>query len=121
MRHRWLSLLIFGAVTLSTLSFHPFPTHSASYPTVSRTRTQPRQAGNIRIQQANPVVNEQRQLSLTATDASGQPITGVTWESGSPDIASVDPNTGVVSGIQRGFATITARRGSDSISVFVVV
>lgn len=121
MKHRWFSLLIIGALTISTFSFHPFPTHSASSPTVSRTRTQPRQTGNIRIQQANPVVNEQRQLTLTATDTGGQPVTGVSWESGSPDIAMVDPNTGVVSGIQRGFATITARRGSDSISVFVVV
>ena len=121
MKYRWFSLLIIGALTISTFSFHPFPTHSASYPTVNRTRTQPRQAGNIRIQQANPVVNEQRQLTLTATDTGGQPVTGVTWESGSPDIATVDPNTGVVSGSQRGFATITARRGSDSISVFVVV
>lgn len=121
MRHRWLSLLILGAVTLSTLSFHPVSTHSASHSTINHQLTQSRQSSTIRIQQANPVVNEQRQLTLTATDTGGQPVTGVTWESGSPDIATVDPNTGVVSGIQRGFATITARRGSDSISVFVVV
>lgn len=79
------------------------------------------QTGALRIAQRNPVVNEKRQLTLSVTDANGQPVTGVTWESGSPDIASVNPQTGVVQGVTRGFATITARRGADSISTFVSV
>src|SRR5262245_50696862 len=54
----------------------------------------------------NPVVNEANQITVIAVDAGGQPVTsGVTFESGSPDIAAVDPMTGVVRGMQRGFAT----------------
>lgn len=79
------------------------------------------QNGNLKITQVNPVVNEKNQIPLTASDLAGQPVTGVTWESGSPDIASVDPQTGVVKGVDHGFATITARRGTDSVSTFVVV
>src|SRR5262249_16064375 len=51
----------------------------------------------------------------------GQPVTGAMFESGSPEIAKVDAVTGAVTGVMRGFATITARRGSDSVSAFVVV
>jgi sugar lactone lactonase YvrE len=69
----------------------------------------------------NPVVNEGRQLQLSVIDVSGQAVTGVTFESGSPDIAQVNPQTGMIIGIQRGFATITGRRGSESVSNFVVV
>ncbi|MBL8149568.1 MAG: Ig-like domain-containing protein, partial [Blastocatellia bacterium] len=69
----------------------------------------------------NPVVNEGRQIQLSVTNSAGQIQTGFTFESGSPDIAQVDPQTGIVSGRQRGFVTITARRGSDTISNFVVV
>ncbi|MBX7218565.1 MAG: IPT/TIG domain-containing protein [Blastocatellia bacterium] len=81
----------------------------------------PQQSGTLRIKERNPVVNETKQITLTATDAGGQPVTGVAWESGSPDIAQVDPQTGVVRGMQRGFATITAKRGPDTVSIFVAV
>lgn len=80
-----------------------------------------RQNSAILIRERNPVVNEGNEISLSAIDFSGQPVTGVTWESGSPDIASVAPQTGRVTGVQQGFATITARRGTDSVSIFVVV
>src|SRR5688572_2408265 len=83
------------------------------------------QSANLRIVgpkgESNPVVNEGNQLQLQVIDSSGQPATGTTFQSGSPDIASVDAVTGMVGGIQQGFATITARRGNDSISEFVVV
>ncbi|HND18827.1 MAG TPA: Ig-like domain-containing protein, partial [Acidobacteriota bacterium] len=69
------------------------------------------QSGGIRIREINPVVNEQNQIPLTAIDASNQPVTNVVWESGSPEIASVDAQSGRVSGVRQGFATITARRG----------
>ncbi len=71
---------------------------------------------------SNPVVNEGRLIELSAVDNSNQPIaSGISWESDSPDIATVDPNTGVVTGKRRGFTTITARRGSESSSAFVVI
>lgn len=79
------------------------------------------QSGGIRIREINPVVNEQNQITLTAIDASNQPVTNVVWESGSPEIASVDAQSGRVSGVRQGFATITARRGEASFSTFVVV
>src|SRR5437773_9077676 len=69
----------------------------------------------------NPVVNEGRQLQLSVVDANGQAVSGVTFESGSPEIARVDAQTGMVTGVERGFATITARRGNDTVSCFVAV
>jgi sugar lactone lactonase YvrE len=79
------------------------------------------QSSVIRFRELNPVVNEGKQIMLTAVDASGQAVKDVIFESGSPDIASVDRQTGMVSGVRRGFATITARKGSETVSTFVVV
>ncbi|MEW6731107.1 MAG: IPT/TIG domain-containing protein [Acidobacteriota bacterium] len=79
------------------------------------------QSGNLKIRERNPVVNENNLINLTATDANNNPVSGVNWTSGSPDIASVDATTGMVRGIRRGFATITARRSNDSVSTFVAV
>jgi sugar lactone lactonase YvrE len=70
--------------------------------------------------ESTPVVNENKQLQLRVIEG-GQAVSGVTFESGSPEIARIDPQTGMVNGVQRGFATITARRGGQSISAFVVV
>src|SRR5436190_2173763 len=64
------------------------------------------QSGNLRIREKNPVVNEGNQITLTAIDAGGQPVSGVTWESGSPDIAGVDSQSGMVRGVLQGFATV---------------
>src|SRR5438046_1137360 len=63
-------------------------------------------SSNLRIKEQNPVVNEGKQITLTAVDANGQPVTDVTWESGSPEVASVNSQQGVVTGTQRGFSTI---------------
>src|SRR5687768_14856994 len=79
------------------------------------------QTPDIKLREVSPVVNEGKQIALTPVDANGQVLTGVTFESGSPDIASVDSATGMVKGNNRGFATITARKGNDSVSVFVAV
>ncbi|MEW6731972.1 MAG: Ig-like domain-containing protein [Acidobacteriota bacterium] len=79
------------------------------------------QNSGLKLQQRNPVVNEGGQITLTALDANDRPVTGVVFVSGSPDIAVVDQTTGLVRGVKRGFATITARRGNDSVSTFVVV
>lgn len=75
----------------------------------------------IEIRQRNPVVNEGNQIQLTVIDANGQSPDDIRWTSGSPDIAHIDPQTGVISGVRQGFATITAFHGSQSTSVFVVV
>ncbi len=75
----------------------------------------------FRIVEPNPVVNEGRRVVLRLTDDEDRPIPGATWSSGSPDIARVDPETGLVRGLKRGFATITAQVGDERVSTFVVV
>ncbi len=76
----------------------------------------------FRIKQRNPVVNEGNRIVLTTVDSSGNNANeGTIWQSGSPDIAQVNPTTGEVSGIKSGFATITARRGDATSSVFIAV
>ena len=120
------SLRILYFSLILTLVFQSLPLTRTSADFTSRAfpgagRTPARQQATLRIRERNPVVNETKQLTLTAVDASDQPLTGVTWESGSPDIASVDPQTGVVRGVKQGFATVTARRDGESFSTFVVV
>ncbi len=78
-------------------------------------------AQNLLIKQRNPTVNEENRITLTAVDSNGRLADGVIWSSGSPDIAQVNPTTGEVKGVKQGFATITAKRGSESVSTFVVV
>ncbi|MFY9222647.1 MAG: Ig-like domain-containing protein [Blastocatellia bacterium] len=76
----------------------------------------------FRIKQRNPVVNEGNRIVLTTVDSSGNNANeGTIWQSGSPDIAQVNPTTGEVSGIKSGFATITAQRGDATSSVFIAV
>src|SRR5437870_7390524 len=49
----------------------------------------------------NPVMNENKRIQLIAVDINGKPLTDATFQSGSPDIAQVDPQTGMVIGIQQ--------------------
>ncbi|KAF0248374.1 MAG: NHL repeat-containing protein, partial [bacterium] len=58
---------------------------------------------------------------LSLLNSSGQVVTGAAFSSDSPDIANVDGETGMVAGLQRGYATITARMGGQSISTFIIV
>jgi sugar lactone lactonase YvrE len=70
----------------------------------------------------NPVVNVGRQTALSVIDSDGRPVTDVSFQSGSPDVASIDPNTGTATGNMQGFATITARRADgETISTFLTV
>jgi hypothetical protein len=68
-------------------------------------------------------IGDATQLSATLMDASGEILSGrtVTWTSGSPDVASVT-QTGLVTGVTEGTATITAtsetKTGTASIRVF---
>src|SRR5947207_3806399 len=93
--------------------------------TVHLSATSAAQSTNLKLvgpnRDPNPVVNEGRQLQLSVVDANGQAVSGVTFESGSREIARVDAQTGMVTGVERGFATITARRGNESISAFLAV
>jgi sugar lactone lactonase YvrE len=69
----------------------------------------------------NPVVNKNNQIKVTVLDANNQPISStVTYESDSPDIATVDAD-GMVRGLQAGYATVTARTPQGVVSNFVVV
>lgn len=68
-----------------------------------------------------PVVNENSQIMLTVMDANGQPVNnGLTFESDSPDVLTVN-NNGMVTGGQQGYATVTVKMGGLSASAFVAV
>ncbi|HKQ34362.1 MAG TPA: DUF4038 domain-containing protein, partial [Nitrospiraceae bacterium] len=69
-------------------------------------------------------VQQTQQFVATATDASGTPISGLTftWRSSNPTVASVS-NSGLASGLSQGTTTITATNGtmtSNSITLTVV-
>jgi uncharacterized protein YjdB len=72
-----------------------------------------RQVASVVVTAAgNPLIQPGATIQLTATafDASGSPIPGVTflWSSSAPGIASVDPVSGLVSGVAAGTVVITA-------------
>lgn len=75
----------------------------------------------FKINQHRPIVNEGRKLTLTATGGNGQSSNSTRWESGSPEIAQIDPQSGEVVGVMQGYATITAYNNGESDSVFIVV
>src|SRR5262249_26845474 len=79
------------------------------------------QSASIFFKDRNLVVNEAGRITLTVVDGTGQPFTDATVESGGPEIAIVAPKNGIGTGIEQSFATITSRRGNESISTFVVV
>jgi len=58
-------------------------------------------------------VHQTQQFVATATDASGTPISGLTftWRSSTPTVASLD-SAGLASGLAQGTATITATNGT---------
>src|SRR5262249_29662884 len=103
------SLLLIILITASSLIYLSSPNKAAL------------QTSNIKIREINPVVNVNNFIQLTAVDSADRVIPDATWESGSPDIAMVDPATGKIKGVKRGFATITARKGADSFSTFLGV
>lgn len=55
-------------------------------------------------------VGQQQSLDLLVRDASGQiPTSGLVWSSSDPTIVSVDPDTGLASGMGQGGAVVTVR------------
>ncbi|MBX7221172.1 MAG: Ig-like domain-containing protein [Blastocatellia bacterium] len=81
-------------------------------------------SSGIRFVPVDPVTTEggTLQLRAEALDAQGNPIPNapVTFQSNSPEIASVS-STGLVSGVTRGFATITAQSGNSTTGLTVTV
>lgn len=65
---------------------------------------------------------DMRQLQAAVRDAAGRPIAGlpVTWTSSNAAVATID-STGLLTGIDRGTVTITARHGTLSATVQRVV
>ncbi|MGH7469486.1 MAG: carboxypeptidase regulatory-like domain-containing protein [Longimicrobiales bacterium] len=62
------------------------------------------------------------QFTAVARDRRGNALVRTfTWSSSAPGVASVDPNTGRVTGLTTGAATITARNGTVTRSVNVTV
>src|SRR5262245_25987840 len=70
----------------------------------------PQQSSKLRILDPNgdpnPVVNEKGQIQLNVVDEAGQRVSDASFSSGSPEVATVDPNTGMVIGKEQGFTTI---------------
>ncbi|HNC44599.1 MAG TPA: Ig-like domain-containing protein, partial [Acidobacteriota bacterium] len=80
--------------------------------------------GGVQFQSVDPVLQEGGTLQVRAqvVDSQGNPLPGtVTYESGSPEIATVEASTGLVRGVTRGFATITARSGNLSAGLTLTV
>ncbi len=79
-------------------------------------------AGNVSVQPlAGPLpVGFQSQVFVSSgsTDGSGNPVTSsnVTWSTNNPGVVAVSPNTGVVTALSVGSATITATAKSDGTS-----
>lgn len=77
---------------------------------------------SVTINQENPEVTVDGSITLTATvlpdDTTDRTVT---WASEDPDVATVDPVTGEVTGVSIGAATITATAGVITTSVEVSV
>lgn len=110
-------LVLFNIFSSSTAYLYSYPNFKPNY--------LPRAAVNLKITGPNgdavPVVNEGKNLMLKVVDSAGNSINGAKFETDSPDVVNIDPSTGQAQGLTRGFATITARLGNDSISTFLVV
>ncbi|KAF0249065.1 MAG: NHL repeat containing protein, partial [bacterium] len=114
---------LFRIIIVICVCFCLFTGFSSTWLTVTKSYSQNTFSINdfIKIKQRNPVVNEGNQIVLSVINPSGQQVSDITWTSGSPDIATVDKGSGQVQGVKQGSATITAHKGSESTSVFVVV
>ena len=63
----------------------------------------------ISISGGNQEIEYGAPLTLSAVDAEGKPVTGVTWESSNLEVATIDPSSGAVTTKGVGQTTITAK------------
>ena len=81
-------------------------------------------AAVVTVRNAYVVMGSPFKISATAVDADGKPSsTNFTWSSANPGIATIDPVTGVATGVSLGVATVTATASngvSGTGSVFVI-
>src|SRR5207245_1502949 len=85
-----LSALLIAQLIMPSVAYSIRKNRSARPYALSTSARMAVQSTNLKIKEQNPVVNEGNQITLTATNANGQTVTDVTFESGSPEIASVD-------------------------------
>lgn len=100
----------------------PLPCNPPSPQTITITKaTVP--ATNITIDQgSNATVERGKTTQLTATLTPPDSTDTVEWESNATDIATVDKDTGLVTGVKAGEATITAKvKGNESLSATCTV
>lgn len=69
------------------------------------------------------VARETRQLTAVRLDAFGNVVAGgtITWTSSNPAVATVDSNTGLVTGVAAGTADVTATSEGKSVTVRISV
>ncbi len=98
-------------------------TESVSIATKTITITKPAvPATGISIEPASATVERGKTTQLTATLTPPDSTDTVEWESNVTDIATVDKDTGVVTGVKAGQATITAKvKGKESLSATCTV
>ena len=100
----------------------PLPCNPPSPQTITITKaTVP--ATNITIDQGSTATVERgKTTQLTATLTPPDSTDTVEWESNATDIATVDKDTGLVTGVKAGEATITAKvKGKESLSAACIV
>ena len=118
-----MSKYVFLSVLFSLFLISFFPENNIFFPEkyfniISKATGQ----STLRIKQRNPVVNEGNRIKLSVIDNNGNTINdGVMWQSGRPDIATIELTTGEILGVKSGFATITATQNGQSFSVFLTV
>jgi DNA/RNA endonuclease G (NUC1)/PKD repeat protein len=81
-------------------------------------------AATVTVRNSYVVMGSPFKITATAVDAAGKPSsTNFTWSSSNPGIATIDPVTGVATGVSLGVATVTATASngvSGSGAVFVI-
>ena len=65
--------------------------------------------GKLTISGGNQEIEYGDSLTLSAVDAEGKPVTGVTWESSNSEVATIDPSSGAVTTEGVGQTIITAK------------
>ena len=65
--------------------------------------------GQLTISGGNQEIEYGDSLTLSAVDAEGKPVTGVTWESSNSEVATIDPSSGAVTTEGVGQTIITAK------------